>query len=137
MAPPVEVVEDEDPDPHNSDAVTLGPEIAVCAGIVLPSGQVTDTPVLHGPTAVAVGVLCALTKVTVAAETTAAMKMISVRFLMFPLSSFESCQIFENLGGDKPDSGRAGIRVKVPAVLCLKLAQFFKWTALGISQALN
>src|SRR6202140_5844958 len=99
MAPPVEVAEEEDPDPHSCAAVSLGPESAVFAGMVRPSGQVTATPDLHGPTAVAVGVLCALTKVTAAAEITAAMKMISVRFLMFPLSSFEFCQIFENLGG--------------------------------------
>jgi hypothetical protein len=59
MAPPVEL--DALPDefvPHNSSAVTLGPEIAVCAGMVLPSGQVTDTPVLQGPTATDRGVSC-------------------------------------------------------------------------------
>ena len=87
MAPLVEVVEEdeEDPDPHRSAAVTFGPEIAVCAGIVLPSGQVTATPVLHGPTAVAVGVLCASTKLVTAAKITVA--IISERFLMFPLAA--------------------------------------------------
>jgi hypothetical protein len=85
MAPPVEE-EVEDPDPHRSAAVTLGPEIAVFAGMVLPLGQVTATPVLHGPTPTAVGVSCALTKLATAAETTVA--IISVRFLTFHLAAF-------------------------------------------------
>ena len=78
---PLEDVVVEEPDPHSSAAETLGPEIAVCAGMVLPSGQVTATPVLHGPTATPVGVGCASTKLTAAAEMTAA--MISVRLFMF------------------------------------------------------
>jgi hypothetical protein len=83
---PLEDVVVEDPDPHSSAAVTFGPEIAVCAGMVLPSAQVTATPVLHGPTATAVGVDCASTKLTAAAEMNVA--IISVRLFMFYLAAF-------------------------------------------------
>jgi hypothetical protein len=80
MAPPVPDPPVDELDPHRSAAVTLGPEITVFAGMTLPPGQVTATPVLHGPTAVAVGVLCALTKLATPVESKAA--IINVRFRM-------------------------------------------------------
>jgi hypothetical protein len=58
-APLAPEAEEGDPVPHNCAGVTSGPEITVFAGMTLPPGHVTDTPVLHGPTAVAVGVGCA------------------------------------------------------------------------------
>jgi hypothetical protein len=88
MAPEVEVAEEEDPVPHSCSGVTLGPEIGVFAGMVLPSAQGTATPVLHGPTATPVGVgifCCAPAKPATAAVKTAA--IINERFLMFCLAA--------------------------------------------------
>jgi hypothetical protein len=79
--------DEADPVPQSCSAVTLGPEIAVFAGITLPPGQVTATPVLHGPTPTDVGVgICAWTKLATAAEK--AVAIITVRLRKLHLAVF-------------------------------------------------